>query len=60
MGQEFKDQHGQQLERKRYQRARILAYVGLFLIFTGSDASAYVTSSTFFIDGGLTRNTGGL
>ncbi len=29
-------------------------------LYLASDASAYVTGSTFTIDGGLTRNTGGL
>jgi glucose 1-dehydrogenase len=29
-------------------------------IYLASDAAAYVTGSTFFIDGGLMRNTGGL
>jgi glucose 1-dehydrogenase len=34
-----------------------IAQLALYLT---SDAASYVTGSTFFIDGGLTRNTGGL
>ncbi|GCE24284.1 SDR family oxidoreductase [Dictyobacter kobayashii] len=34
--------------------------VGKLALYLASDAAAYVTGSTFFIDGGLMRNTGGL
>lgn len=32
--------------------------IALLAVYLASDASAYVTGSTFFIDGGLMRNTG--
>lgn len=34
--------------------------IGKLALYLASDAAAYVTGSTFFIDGGLMRNTGGL
>lgn len=34
--------------------------VGSLVLYLASDAASYVTGSTFFIDGGLMRNTGGL
>ena len=34
--------------------------IGKLALYLASDAAAYVTGSTYFIDGGLMRNTGGL
>lgn len=34
--------------------------VGKMVLYLASDAASYVTGSTFFIDGGLMRNSGGL
>jgi glucose 1-dehydrogenase len=34
--------------------------IGKLAVYLASDAASYVTGSTFFIDGGLMRNTGGL
>lgn len=34
--------------------------IGKLALYLASDAASYVTGSTFFIDGGLMRNTGGL
>ena len=34
--------------------------VGKLALYLASDAAAYVTGSTYFIDGGLMRSTGGL
>lgn len=42
---------------RRMARAEEVAKLALYL---ASDAASYVTGATFFIDGGLMRNTGGL
>ncbi len=34
--------------------------IGKLAVYLASDAAAYVTGATYFIDGGLMRNTGGL
>ncbi len=34
--------------------------IGKLALYLASDAAAYITGSTYFIDGGLMRNTGGL
>jgi glucose 1-dehydrogenase len=34
--------------------------IGSLAVYLASDASAYVTGSTFFIDGGMTRHAGSL
>ena len=43
-----------------YAHAQQKAEVAQLALYLASDAAAYITGATYFIDGGLMRNTAGL